>query len=261
MKRILIFAILILSACSATPETKAIVAREGVSSAVVNLNVANREATIGALSNDSAQLFEAEVGDLADVDFAVEHGEQALIVLGDSSPDETAWQILVHPSIPSAFVVDATEATLNANLSQLSIPLFDVVSNNSTLDIEAPMSAFHLALDANNSTVNLHLPTGVAIQFNQFTSNSSFITLTVAEDVAFDGAMSITAGGLSLNVPASTGVQIVVESAEQAEISLPNMERIGAETMTYQTMNFSTATRQIILRVQLIGAALRVEQG
>jgi hypothetical protein len=260
MKRLVFILLLGLSACAGSNQSKAIVPREGVQSAVINLNIANREANVGALAGDSANLFEAEVGDLESVEFAVESGEQAFIALSDSSPDATIWSIAVNPLVPTAFVVDASEATINGDLSSLTIPLFDVVTANSTIDLTMPASSFQLAFDANESTVNLDLPGGSVMQLNQFTSNSSFITLTTGEAVAFDGAMSITAGGLSINVPASTGVQIVVESADQAEISLPDMERIGAEVMSYQTMNFSTATTQIILRVHLSGAALRVEQ-
>jgi hypothetical protein len=84
--------------------------------------------------------------------------------------------------------------------------------------------------------------------------------MNTAEGVGFDGAMTIAAGGLTLQVPLTTGVQVIVEAAQQSEVSLPNMERIGAEIMTYQTENFTTATSLIVLRVSLNGAAIRVEQ-
>jgi hypothetical protein len=257
---LLIILTFILSACTAPPQSKVIVPREAISSAVINLNIASREASIEALASDSANLFEAEVGDVKSVEFATETGDQAFIALSDSSPDETRWTIAVHPSVPSAFVVDLSDGSLNAALSTLTIPLFDMVSSDSIAELTLPTSAFQLALDASDSTVNLNIPSGAALQLNQFVSSGSFITMNTAEGVGFDGAMSIAAGGLTLHVPLTTGVQIVVEAAQQAEISLPNMERIGAEVMTYQTENFTAATNLIVLRVSLNGAAIRVEQ-
>jgi hypothetical protein len=260
MKRLVFIALLILSACTSAPTSKVTSPRGLASSAVINLNIANREAHIGALTSESANLFEAEVGDVSSVEFSADTGEQAFIALSDSSPDATVWDILVHPSVPSSFVVDANEASLSADLSALTIPLFDMVSANSNVELVLPASAFQLALDAADSTVTLNVPSGTALQLSQFFSSRSFITMSLAEGVAFDVAMTIAAGGLTMRVPATTGVQIVVESAEQAEISLPNMERIGAEVMTYQTENFEAATSRIVLRVSLNGAALRVEQ-
>jgi hypothetical protein len=260
MKRLVFIVLLILSACTSAPPSKVTSPRDGISSAVINLNIANREAQIGALASDSSNLFEAEVGDASSVEFAAEQSEQAFIALSDSSPDATVWDIHVHPSVPSSFVLDANEASISADLSALTIPLFDVVSSNSTLELSLPATSFQLALDATDSTVNLSIPSGTALQLNQFISSRSFITMSLGEGVAFDGAMTIAAGGLTLRLPLSTGVQIVVEAAEQAEISLPNMERIGAEVMSYQTENFATAASRIVLRVSLNGAALRVEQ-
>jgi hypothetical protein len=260
--RLLVFMLLImfLAACTAAPQSKVTAPRGGISSAVINLNIASREASIAALPVDSASLLEAEVGDVQSVDFASEIGEQALVALSDSSPDETVWAIAVHPSVPSAFVVDLSDGSLNADLSSLTIPLFDIVTSTSTLELKLPATAFPLALDASDSTVSLSIPIGATMQLNQFVSSGSFITIDTAEGVSFDGTMTIAAGGLTLHTPRSTGVQIIVEAAQQAEITLPNMERIGAEIMTYQTENFATATTHIVLRSALNGAALRVEQ-
>jgi hypothetical protein len=255
-----ILLIFILSACTAPPQSKVVVPREAISSAVINLNIASREASIGTLASDSANLFEAEVSDVNSVEFAAEIADQAFIALSDSSPDETPWTIAVHPSVPSAFVVDLSDGSLNADLSTLTIPLFDMVSSDSSLELILPTSASQLALDASDSTVNLNIPTGSSLQLNQFVSSGSFITMNTAEGVGFDGAMTIAAGGLTLQVPLTTGVQVIVEAAQQSEVSLPNMERIGAEIMTYQTENFTTATSLIVLRVSLNGAAIRVEQ-
>lgn len=267
MQRLCFLTILLLTACGINPtnptSTATVETALGAAqSAVINLNIVNRDAVVQPLPPGSDTLFTANVGDVSTVNYMAESSEQAFIVLSDN-PDNTSsatWQIHTNTMIPTAYVVDVIDGTLTGDLSTVNLPRFDIVASNSTVELQLPSSAFQLAIDAANSLFTIGIPTNANPQLSQLVSNGGLLTLNVASGVSFDGNISITAGGFTLRVPETTGVQIVVVSAENSEISLPDVPRIPAELGLYTTANFGTSDDQIILNAALSSAALRVVQ-
>lgn len=264
MKRFGFLLILLLASCNTTlPLQDTVQTQVGLAqSAVVNLNIMNRVATIEPLANDSELLFSAFVADINSVTYSADVSEQAFIILGDN-PNLALisdWAIQANSDIPMAYVVDVTDGSLSANLSIVNLPRFDIVASNSTIEIDFPSSAFQLASDVNNSTVNFFIPTGAIVQSSQLVSNGGLMTLDIANGVSFTGNVTIQSGGFTLTVPATTGVQIVVIGNDNSEISLPNASRTPAELTIYSTDNFEQAESQIILRADLNGAAIRIIQ-
>ena len=231
-------------------------------SAVINLNIMNRSATIQPLAPESDLLFSAFVGDVNTVTYSEVMSEQAFIMLSDNPdmPSNNDWSIQASTAIPLAYVVDVTDGALNANLSLADLPRFDIVTSNSTLDINLPVSTFQLAVDTSNSTSNFNIPSGAVVQTSQVISDGGLMTLSIGEDVSFAGTVAIRSGGFTLNVPATTGVQIIVNRSENSELSLPNMLRIPADTISYSTNNFFQTESQIILQADLNGSAMRIIQ-
>lgn len=252
----------VLVSCSAQVVDTVSSQATGIQSAVINLNIMNRSATIQPLASASDILFSAFVGDVNTVNYSETMGEQAFVILSDNPamPSNTDWVIQASSAIPLAYVVDVTDGALEANLSLADLPRFDIVANNSTLDIDFPISAFQLAVDTSNSTSNFNIPREAVVQSSQLISNEGLMTVTVAELVSFSGNVVVRSGGLTLNVPLTTGVQIMVTSSENSEISLPNAPRIPADTITYSTDNFLQADSQIILQADLNGSAMRIIQ-
>ncbi|MEO1645874.1 MAG: hypothetical protein AAFR67_11845, partial [Chloroflexota bacterium] len=231
-------------------------------SALVNLNVASREATLAGISTTDS-IFTADVGNPESVSFTTEtDAQQSIIALSNDSADTSAstWALQASTALPISFVIDTFDSTFTANLTDMNVPRFDLVTESSTIDLQLPADDTQLALDSTDSTVDIFLPTGSNPSISQITSNGSLLTLIIADEVRFDSNMVITGGALTLAVPVSTGVQVTITSTDNGEISLPMLARIPAEAITYQTENYATSTAQINLTVTLDSATLRITQ-
>lgn len=268
MWRLCLFAIFILGACSTPTQTTQStdtveVIRGDAQLAVINLNILNRDATISPVQEESSEiLFSASVEDVSTVSFISEIDTEAFISL-TGNPTETStanWAIETNPDVPTSYVIDVTDGTLNADLSQANVPRFDIVSTNSTVDIQLPSSAFQLAIASSSSQFNTTIPSDAEVQFSQLSSSGGLMTLDIGNSVGFSGAIAITSGGLTLRVPATTGVQIIVEGTANSEIYLPDIPRIPVEVTTYTTVNFNNSEAQIVLNASLSGAAVRIVQ-
>ncbi|MEO1164525.1 MAG: hypothetical protein AAFV98_12115 [Chloroflexota bacterium] len=255
-----------LVACSGAsdtqPDNMLSIPRADAQSALVNLNVASREVTLTSIPTTDS-IFTADVGNPESVSFTTEtDAQQSIIALSNDSADTSAstWALQASTALPISFVIDTFDSTLTANLTDMNVPRFDLVTESSTIDLQLPADDTQLALDSTDSTVDIFLPTGSNPSISQITSNSSLLTLNTAEGVRFDSNMVITGGALTLAVPVSTGVQVTITSTDNGEISLPMLARIPAEAITYQTENYATSTAQINLTVTLDSATLRITQ-
>ncbi|MGB7339395.1 MAG: hypothetical protein WBC91_10930 [Phototrophicaceae bacterium] len=257
--------LIVITACGAAtspPESQLTTSIGSAESAVINLNIFNRDAQLTNLAPESDLLISADVGDTHTVTYITEQSAQAYIALSDN-PNQAStfdWAIKTSPSLPISYVIDVTDGDFRADLTQLNIPRFDIVSINSTLDITFPSSAFQMAVDVSDSTAILAIPALADIQSAQVTTSGGLLTMTVDEGVRFISNLTVTAGGMTLIVPASTGVQIIVERAENSEITLPNRPRTIAEPIIYTTPDFEQSSAQILLNSTLIGAAIRIVQ-
>ncbi|MEO1290095.1 MAG: hypothetical protein AAFV93_20265 [Chloroflexota bacterium] len=267
VKRICILLCLLLTACNptSTPQTPSNSVQSPLNeaqSAVLNLNIFNRDATLSSLSSESNALFLADVGNQESVAYIETIAEQSFIALSDNpaGTDDNSWSLQASPSIPISYVIDVTSGTLSATLTDLIVSRFDLVAETATIDVTLPTSELQMAVDATASTVNLHMPIGSQASSVQLTSTDGFITMTLEDGVNLIGNLSITSGGMTITVPTSTGVQILVENAENSEITLPNNPRSVAEASIYTTPNFDQTTAKVILTSTLIGATLRIIQ-
>lgn len=258
---------IVVCACGASPSSTTsqtlLTTPLGASeSAVINLNVFNRNANLTPLATESDLLLSADVGDTSSVSYVAEQDAQAYIALS-TNPNQTAifdWTIQASSTIPISYVVDVTDGQFIADLNALNIPRFDIVASNSTLDIDFPSTAFQVAVDVNNSTTDLRIPESAQVQSAQITTAGGLLTLNVAEGVRFISNLAVTSGGVTLIVPPSTGVQIIVEQTDNSEITLPDRPRTIAEQIIYTTANFDQSSAQILLNSTLNGAAIRIVQ-
>lgn len=261
-----LFLIIFSSGCASTDDMSTDivrVAREDAQLAVINLNITDRLTTIEALPANADLLFSADVGDVQSVDFTTQtDNQQHVVVLSDNPADDALhdWSIAASRDLPMSFVIDTLDSTLNANLTTLTIPRFDLVAINSTVDITLPADTVAVALDSQDSTLTMRIPAGAQPTLNQVTSTGGLITLVSQADVSYDAQVTVTGGALSIDVPATTGVQVAVQSADNAEISLPMLARIPAEAITYRTENYTQSSAQIMLTATLSNATLRITQ-
>lgn len=265
IKRFSFILIVVLAACTSTePALTDTVETSlaGAQSAVINLNILNRDAILSALPDESNLLFSANVGDVNAVQYVENVSEQTFIALSDNPelPSSADWTINISPAIPMSYVVDVSDGTLDANMTGLELPRFDIVSSNSTVDITFPAGAFQLAVDNSESTTVLNIPDGAEVQSAQLVSNGGLMSLNVETQISFIANVSVTSGGLTITVPSTTGVQLIVESATNSEITLPDSPRIPAEATIYTTPDFELSTSQVLLSGTLNAAAIRIVQ-
>jgi hypothetical protein len=232
-------------------------------SAAIQINGLGKEINLSSLPQNSDLLFFGEVGDISSVVYDVQAANETSIALSNNpqvESDLNQWQLQVNQDVPLNLVLDIADGSLNAQLAETQLTRFDLVSNNSSVDIQFPAFPFTLTLDMSNSTSSLTLPTGAFIFLERLSNQGGFVTILVGDGVGFEGNINIGAGGLTLQIPQTTGVQIIVESAQGSEISLPDISRINAEETSYSTLNFDTASVQIIIGATLDGAAIRIVQ-
>lgn len=265
MQRLCILILLFLGACTTTkPQSRDTVQtlRQNAQSAVINLNILNRDATLQALEAQSDSLFSANVGDVSAVNYTAEPGSQTFIALSDNldSLSPAFWTIEASVDIPVSYVVDVIDGSLNANLTNMNLPRFDIVALNSTVDLILPASPFQLAVDSSDSSFNLQIPVNAQVQSAQLVSNDGLMSLSVGAGVSFIGNIAVSSGGITIIVPPTTGVQIIVESTINSEITLPGSPRIATDVTFYTTPNFGESESQILLNGILNSAAIRIIQ-
>lgn len=264
MKPLFFLAVILLTACTpSAPQTIIQTLRDNTQSATIQVNGLGKDINLSALPENSDLLFFAEVGDTSSLIYNVQSANQTTITLNPNpqiQTDQNQWLLQASQDIPFNLLLDISDGSLNAQLAETQLMRFDLVSDNSTVDIQFPASPFQFALDANDSTVSLNIPTGAFILLEHLSNHGGFMTISLGEGLSFEGNINIEAGGLTLKIPQTTGVQIIVESVENSEISLPNISRISVEGMSYSTINFDTASAKIILRATLNSAAIRIVQ-
>jgi len=266
MKNASILFLLLLAACTASPSVPANTVqtvRGNSQSATIQINGVGKDISLSAFAESSNLLFSGDVGDSNSVIYSEEIADNTTIALSDNPQVQTEnkqWMLEASRDIPLNFILDISDGSLNAQLADTQLSKFDLVSSNSDVDIQLPARPIELAIDSSGSTSSLNIPTGSFVVLENFSNQAGFMTLTVGEGVNFEGSINIGAGGLTLKIPESTGVQIVVESVENSEISLPGISRISAEQTVYSTINYGTATAHIVLQATLNGAAIRIVQ-
>ncbi|MEO0599026.1 MAG: hypothetical protein AAF126_23145, partial [Chloroflexota bacterium] len=175
---------ILLVACSGASDTQAdnmlSVSRADTQSALVNLNVASREATLTDISTTDS-IFTADVGNPESVSFTTEtDAQQSIIALSNDSANTSAstWALQASTALPISFVIDTFDSTFTANLTDMNVPRFDLVTESSTIGLQLAADDTQLALDSTDSTVSIFLPTGSNPSISQITSNGSLLTLT-----------------------------------------------------------------------------------
>lgn len=266
MKYSFLFLILLLAACTANQtvsQTSVQTKRGNSQSATIQINGVGQDISLSALAENSDLLFSGDVGNTASVIYNEQVANETSISLSDNQQvqsENKQWGLEASRDLPINFIMDISDGSLNAKLAETQLLKFDLVSSNSTVDIQFPARPLQLAIDASNSTTSLRIPSGAFVFLERFSNEAGFMTLTVGEGVNFEGNINIGAGGLTLKITQSTGVQIIVDSVENSEISLPGISRINAEETVYSTINYGTATARIVLHATLNGAAIRIVQ-
>lgn len=266
MKYALAILVLLLAACTsspAVPKTSVQTTRGNSQSATIQINGVGKDISLSASAESSDLLFSGEVGDTSSVIYSENIAEETTIGLSNNPQvqgENNQWMLQASRDVALNFIVDIANGSFNAELSETQLSKFDLLSSNSSVDIQFPARPIQLAIDANGGATSLTIPTGAFVFLEQFSNQAGFMTLTVGEGINLEGSINIGAGGLTLKIPQSTGVQILVVSAENSEISLPGISRINAEETVYSTINFGTASARIVLEAALNGAAVRIVQ-
>jgi hypothetical protein len=263
MKYAPIILILLLAACTSTAQTNVQTVRGNSQSATIQINGLGKDISLSALPENSDLLFFGEIGDRSSVVYTVQSANESSIGLSNNPQvlsENNQWMLQASRDLPSNLILDIADGSLNASLAETQLMQFDLVSSNSTVDIQFPARPLQVALDTTDSTVSLIIPTGAFIFLERLLNQGGFMTISIGDGVSFEGNINIGAGGLTLKIPQSTGVQILVERVENSEISLPGISRIAAEATSYSTINFGTATARLILHAALDGAAIRIVQ-
>lgn len=223
--------------------------RDGANFARVSLRPSVGRHTVKALEAGSANLFEAEVAHVGDVDFSVEGETERTVSLSQKSGsgiarnirqtakaasggDRLYWHMGISPDVPLQLDVNSGVGETQLDLAQLQINGLSMKSGVGKVTVKLPAQETPYAVDSNSGVgeTNFHLP--------QDTTMSLHINAGV--------------GQVNLVVPTGAALRVRVEGGGLGSANIPDelkhvegrSEGIGYHG-EWQTEGFAVAERQL----------------
>lgn len=210
---IAVFIMMTLAACETTTEILTGSYQEEIGDATaadVTIELAFESGTLSALAPGDANLIDADLEYIGEIDFNVSGNRNKTISLSEDTKsrmytgDETLdWAISLSPDLLIALTLVANSGSMVADLSSLQLTGSDLEVNSGTLIASFPVSdaAIPGSIDVNSGTATLNLPGGSTLAFGETASNSGTLTINVAEGASFSAQeLSADSGGIMMNV-------------------------------------------------------------
>jgi len=233
------------------PRTESFTVELGdTTSADLDLELSLQETYINTLEN-SANLFEAEIGHAGEIEFTVAGTDEKFIDLRqtgieswfswasmDEEGEELVWAVLLSPDVPIDLDVDAGTGGSEMDLSGVQLEQFRYDGGTGATTIILPASA---------EGYDTHIEGGTGTMEIVFPAQSS---LTVRLDTG--------TGNIILDLPDNAAVKIEVIDGGTGDLELPDwISRIsgeeGRDEGVYQTAGFDSAAYQLNIIVEDIG--------
>ncbi len=230
------------------PRTESFTVEVGESTSVdLDLNLSVQETIVSVLQN-SANLFEAEIGHVGEIEFSVvgtsdKHIDLAQVgveswfswLLPEIEGEELLWEIGLSPEVPFDLDVDASTGSTQLDLEGLQLERFryDASTGASTIILPAAEDGYDTHIECSTGSMQILFPT------------ESNLT------VRLDGST----GRILLDVPEGAAVQVDVKDGGTGALQLPaDMVKVsGGENRDegiYQTPDFEDAPYQLVIIIE-----------
>lgn len=215
-------------------------------SARIDLNVGIGDATIRALT-DSANLFDANIKHIGEVDFTVSGESEKTISLtqrggqsfgpdflgfGFGGGDQLFWNIGLSNSVPLNLRINNGVGRSQIDLSQLQIANLSINAGVGEVDLRLPRMA-----ESYNASIN---------------AGAGELRITIADGAALNLSISAGVGEVRIDVPDTAAVQITRNGGLGGTNIPPNFtevisgERPGDRSV-WETAGFDSAERRIVI--------------
>jgi hypothetical protein len=213
----------------------------------LDLSLSVQETKVNVLRN-SANLFEAEIGHIGEIEFSVlgtgnKHIDLAQAgveswfswLLPGVEGEELLWEISLSPEVPFDLDVDASTGRTELDLKGMQLERFryDASTGSSTIILPASTEGYDTRIEASTGSMEIVFPA------------DSNLT------VRLDGST----GRILLDVPKGAAVQVDVKDGGTGTLQLPaNMMKVsggeGRDEGVYQTPNFENALHQLVIIIE-----------
>ncbi len=230
--------------------TESFVVEIGNTSSVnFDLNLSVQETSVHVL-NDSANLVEANIGYVGEMDLTISGAEQKQIkleqtgfpawvswILPEIQGEELFWDIGLSPEVPFSLDVDASTGDSEFDLANIQLENFryDGSTGNSIIILPASIEGYDVIIKGSTGSLDLVLPA------------ESNLTIRL------DGST----GKITLDVPENAAVQVKVLDGGTGDLQTPeHFEKVsglsGRDEGIYQTPGFENADYQLVIIVENI---------
>lgn len=230
--------------------TESFVVEVGNTSSVnFDLNLSVQESSIHVLT-DSANLLEADIGYVGEIDLTVSGAEEKQIkleqtgfpawftwLLPEIQGEELFWDIGLSPEVPFSLDVDASTGDSEFDLAGVQMESFryDGSTGNSTIILPASAEGYDVYIEGSTGNLDLVLPA------------ESNLTIRL------DGST----GKITLDIPEGAAVQVKVLDGGTGDLQTPErFEKVsgldGRDEGIYETPGFENADYQLVVIVENI---------
>ncbi|NJL92764.1 MAG: hypothetical protein HC915_03070 [Anaerolineae bacterium] len=266
-----------LSACGSPNTGMFEAALNGAQSATVHVEPRHAPLQLAALpTRDKSRLILANVEYWGSVVFQdggdghrrlmLAEAESSFAFFRDGAPE---WEVLLSPVVPMDIQLTLHTGTVFADLRQLNLRRLDVEFGDAKAVLYLPPTdeqhPLITELEFGRGDVELILPNQAHLNFDEAVQlGSGAVTITLGEEVALGAEVIMHSGPLTLHVPSTTAMRIMIIRAGSGDVDLPasfmpvQATEDQAEQL-WQTRNFPGAGARVELSIELGSGDLEVK--
>ncbi|MEP7291887.1 MAG: hypothetical protein ABI835_08885 [Chloroflexota bacterium] len=243
-------------------------ALDGAISAQVRIDLAVGEANITALSSESANLLEADLTYVGEVELMVEGETEKVVRLRQKSEasdwvrgasgwfnnrQPLRWDVVLTPTIPLNLEVHSGAGRSNFDLSALKLTGLHVASGAGELVAKFPAGEYEAKISGGVGRSAIQIPADAFVNLN-LSSGAGEVNLDIAEGAALVARISGGVGACNVRVPAGAAVRLEARTGIGSINVGGLLQRVSGKGGDFwdkggvwETANFEDAERQIVI--------------
>lgn len=222
-----------------------------VRAASISLDLPGNPVTVTALESPEL-LFEASISYIGDYTYDVYTnsnneanielsggGLWSLFYIPSARPEDDRWRIKLSPEVPLKLDITGGPGQTELDLRRLTLRSLHLSTGSGTVSLTLPESGpqFKANLDVSSGAFVLHVP----------------------DKAHADVRMDAGSGAVRVEVEPDAALRLVIESRGSGPLLIPAwLERVPDATDTWQTANFESATRRVVLMIEQNSGAIEI---
>ncbi len=269
-----------------------VAAKDGAESARIDLNLSSWPVEINTLQ-DSENLITASLDYTGTLDWQTSQtGGVAKVTLRHHKDfslaqmfnQDARWQFAISPDLPIALILNGGSGSVSANLSELQLASFKYDGGSGSSKLVLPANSgetltshidggsgslrislpnggdHHITLDGSSGSYKLTVDTPATLKL-VVDAGSGSGNIKLSENTSADITLDGGSGSTKIVVAGNPGIRIIIGHRGSGGVHLPSglIRTAGgdkAKTGAWESANFDSAERQIIIRADLGSGSL-----